>query len=436
MKTTAVFLNRHANTDSSIRPGQAVSFTEKGIEINIAGNDPYFFRKLQKAARSIDQTGIMHPKLESEWSFDEQWTFQMGYLRFQNPGSIHFAKLPAEEMSRFKALTKVWHWLRNAVNAGPSQLPPAELAKRAETLIQEFAGDQYTIKVEKIIGEDLHQRGFVGCYYVGRGSEFPPVLLSIKIYPKGQEQQKVEATMIGKGITFDSGGYIIKSKDGGISYMKADMGGAATVTAAMAFAMSEGIQKPVELVLACAENLVSSTAYRPGDVITYKNGLKVEIINTDAEGRVVLGDGFIKAQEEQPQFILDAATLTGAAKAAVGADYAALFSVDEKLRTRALTIAKDCNEGLWPLPFETWHQEAYPSLVADTLNADVVGSGFAGASSATGFLSRFVEPKQKWLHYDLASAYAVTPNSMWPGGATGLMVRSIAKMFREEVNAL
>lgn len=434
-QATPIVLIRENNKNAALRPSQSVMAQGNGYSIYIAKENPYYYRQIQKAGRTLDQMGLLEISLEGDWTFDEQWALQLGYSRFKNPGKINYANMSSAENSKFAALTQVWNWTRTVINAGPSQLPPLTLATKAEELIREFAKERYTLKIEKIIGEELKEKGFIGCYSVGRGSEFPPVLLSIKIYPKGMEDKKIIGTLIGKGITFDSGGYIIKSRDGGISYMKADMGGAATVTAAMALSLFEGVDQPVELILACAENMVSDKAYRPGDVITYKNGLSIEIVNTDAEGRVVLADGILKAQEENPRFILDAATLTGAAKIAVGGDFCALFSMDTKLRNRALSDAETCHEGLWPLPLELWHQDAFPSLVADAMNADVVASASpANASAAAAFLSRFIKlDEQKWLHYDLANIYFVNPNAMWPGGATGLMIQSIAKTFRQEL---
>ncbi len=435
-KTTPIYLNHDAVQAEGLRPNQLLSFSGEGIHIHLAKSHPYYFRQLQKAGRAVDQLGVLAPALTGQWTFEDQWAFQLGYSRYKNPGHITPAPLPATEAQKFEVLSYIWNWVRTQINTGPSQCPPEVLAESAAALIKEFAADHYSLKIEKIAGEALKQKGFVGCYAVGRASEFPPVLLSIKIYPKGQENQKIKAAVIGKGITFDSGGYVLKPRDGGIGYMKCDMGGAATVTGAVAFSLFEGLHHPIELILCCAENLISGEAYRPGDVLTYKNGLKVEIVNTDAEGRVVLADGFLKAQEEKPELIIDAATLTGAAKVAVGSEYAALFSMDKNLSQQALNCAEACHEGLWPLPLETWHQEAYPSLVADTLNADTGPSaGPAGASSAAGFLSRFVDlPKQKWLHFDLASVYAVSGNGMWPGGATGQMIRTIAALLHKSQN--
>ncbi len=435
-KATAILLNRATNQNKAFRPKQLLSFDTETVTVNIAKDDAYIYRHIQKAGRMIDQLGIAHPTLSGDWSFDEQWAFQLGFARFKNPGTLKLAPMPAEAIKEFEALSAIWNWVRTQINLGPSQCSPSILAKNTVNFIKAF-GKGYTLKVEMIEGEKLKKQGFIGCYAVGRGSEFPPVLLSIKIYPKGQEKEKIKGCLIGKGITFDSGGYILKARDSGIGYMKYDMSGAATVAGAMAFSLFKGLSHPAQIILCCAENLVSSKAYRPGDVLTYKNGLSVEIINTDAEGRVVLADGFLKAQEENPKLIIDAATLTGAAKVAVGNDYAALFSMNEALTNRALKTAKHCHEGLWALPLESWHQEAYPSLVADTMNADLGASAApAAASAAAGFLSRFVDVStQKWLHYDLANAYTPSPNAMWPGGATGLMIRSIAATFQDELTA-
>ena len=197
--------------------------------------------------------------------------------------------------------------------------------------------------------------------------------------------------------------------------------------------MLSGLDEPVELILCCAENAVSGSAYKPGDVIEYKNGVKVEIINTDAEGRVVLADGLIKADSSNIPLIIDAATLTGAAQTAVGKDFCALFSMDEKLRERALKYAAEQKELLWPLPLEDWHRDMIPSLVADTANALTTPTP-GGASLAAGFLSRFLKnPHKGWLHYDLANVYMPDPNQLWSGGATGNMVCTLAKTLLAEL---
>jgi PepB aminopeptidase len=209
--------------------------------------------------------------------------------------------------------------------------------------------------------------------------------------------------------------------------MKCDMGGAATVTGALGLAIMEGLNKRVKLFLCCAENLISGHAYKLGDILTYKNGLTVEIVNTDAEGRLVLADGLIAASETKAPLIIDAATLTGAAVAAVGSDYNALFCMDDKLRADILSWAQQENERTWPLPLESWHQEKCPSNFADTANSrPVKGGGAGGASNAAGFLSRFVDPSC-WAHLDLAAAYNANATNMMPAGGTGQGIRTVAR---------
>lgn len=162
-------------------------------------------------------------------------------------------------------------------------------------------------------GEDLREQGYMGLHTVGRGSERSPVLLALDYNPTGDKEAPVYACLVGKGITFDSGGYSIK-QTAFMDSMKSDMGGAATVTGALAFAITRGLNKRVKLFLCCADNLISGNAFKLGDIITYRNGKKVEVMNTDAEGRLVLADGLIDASAQKPELIIDAATLTGAAK--------------------------------------------------------------------------------------------------------------------------
>jgi len=198
-------------------------------------------------------------------------------------------------------------------------------------------------------------------------------------------------------------------------------------------AISQGLNKRVKLLLCCAENLISGHAYKLGDVLTYKNGLTVEIVNTDAEGRLVLADGLIRATETGAPLIINAATLTGAATVALGNEYHAVFSMDEKARAAMLDAGKAENEGFWPLPIEKFHQDKCPSAFADTANSRAQkGGGAGGASNAAGFLSRFVnEEGTGWVHLDLAAAYHGSATAEMPAGATGIGIRSIARMLQD-----
>ncbi|XNM68278.1 hypothetical protein ACLK2E_14030 [Escherichia coli] len=187
------------------------------------------------------------------------------------------------------------------------------------------------------------EQNYLGLHTVGRGSERPPVLLALDYNPTGDKEAPVYACLVGKGITFDSGGYSIK-QSAFMDSMKSDMGGAATVTGALAFAITRGLNKRVKLYLCCADNLISGNAFKLGDIIHYRNGKTVEIMNTDAEGRLVLAARLIDTSAQKPALIIDAATLTGAAKTALGNDYHALFSFDDALANRLRASAAQAEE--------------------------------------------------------------------------------------------
>uniref|UniRef100_UPI003D0D37B9 aminopeptidase PepB n=1 Tax=Shewanella sp. TaxID=50422 RepID=UPI003D0D37B9 len=279
-------------------------------------------------------------------------------------------------------------------------------------------------------GEALLEEKWIGIHSVGRGSERAPALLELDYNPLG-DAAPVSAALVGKGIPFDSGGYSIKASEGMLG-MKCDMGGAATVTAALGLAIKSGLNKRIKLFLCCAENLISGRAYKLGDILTYKNGVSVEVVNTDAEGRLVLADGLQAACETGAPLVIDAATLTGAAVMAVGTQYNAIFSPSRELINRTQEKASSVAEMVWPLPLDPWHKEMCPSAYADTANSrPVKGGGAGGASNAAGFLWRFVSDDTQWLHMDLASAFADSANGLWAAGATAHGVLTIAELLQD-----
>lgn len=380
------------------------------------------------AARTLDSLNIRRVQLAGDWSFEQQWAFAMSYTRARNAGQISWAD--TDDKSRLEQHYQAMRFTRQLVNDTPEDLSPETLAQRAADWIKELGGDKVT--VDMIVGEDLQKAGWVGIYNVGRGSVRPPVMLEVDYNPTGDADAPVDAVLVGKGITFDSGGYSIKSSEGMLD-MKCDMGGAATVTGALGLGIMQGLQKRVKLLLCCAENLISGHAYKLGDVLTYKNGVSVEIVNTDAEGRLVLADGLIRAEETGAPLIIDAATLTGAAMVALGKDYHGVFSMDDVARDKMLDSARQEGEKFWPLPLEPFHQSRCPSAFAETANStSQKGGGAGGASNAAGFLSRFVNPQGKgWVHLDLAAAYHGAATSQMPVGATAKGIRSIARMLAD-----
>ena len=388
-------------------------------------------RRIQQAGRKLASFGLPALTLSGEgWDLEAQWAFAQGYTSAKNLNGVTWAPLPPADSAELLNRARVASWLRQMTNGTPEEISPLSLAQSAARFISELAPDQ--VRYEIVSGESLRDAGYAGIWNVGRGSNRHPVLLKLDYNPTGDEQAPTRAALVGKGITFDSGGYSLKASEGMLT-MKCDMGGAATVTAGLALAIARGLDKRVQLFLCCAENLVSGHAYKLGDILTYRNGVNVEIVNTDAEGRLVLADGLLDAGATGAPLIIDAATLTGAAITAVGTDYNAVFALDDELRERYLGWAQRENEPHWPLPLEPFHQNNCPSPYADTANSKPIkGGGAGGASNAAGFLSRFVPNEGRgWVHVDLAGAFAATDNGLWGAGATALGVRTIARALLE-----
>ncbi len=236
------------------------------------------------------------------------------------------------------------------------------------------------------------------------------------------------ACLVGKGITFDSGGYSIK-QTAFMDSMKSDMGGAATVTGALAFAITRGLNKRVKLFLCCADNLISGNAFKAGDIITYRNGKKVEVMNTDAEGRLVLADGLIdaSAQRRTGNDHLMRRPWPGG-ETALGNGITRCSVLTMRLPIVCWRVPHK-RQLFWRLPLAEFHRSQLPSNFAE-LNNTGSAAYPAGASTAAGFLSHFVENYQQgWLHIDCSATYRKAPVEQWSAGATGLGVRTIANLL-------
>lgn len=409
------------NAPLSFDAGQAI--------IHLPDNRDLHLRNIKKAARLLESLSVDTLQLQGQWHPEQQWAFAQAFTTVKKQQAIHWCE--DEHKSRLQQQYKAMLFTRNLINRTPEDISPQKLASEVTDWLRELAGDAITART--ITGEALLEAGWAGIYHVGRGSERPPVLLELDYNPGQHNDAPVDAALVGKGITFDSGGYSIKSSEGMLT-MKCDMGGAATVTGGLGLAIMQGLNKRVRLFLCCAENLISGHAYKLGDIITYKNGVTVEVVNTDAEGRLVLADGLMAATETGAPLIMDAATLTGAAVMALGNEYNALFSMDKKLQERVYAHASNENEPAWPLPLEPWHQEMCPSPYADTANSrPMKGGGAGGASNAAGFLARFAPAEGKgWLHMDLAAAFNGNATSTMPAGATAQGIRTIARTLLED----
>jgi len=383
---------------------------------------------IQRTARKLAQMKIPAFKLMGEWEREAQWHFWQGISSAKRMPQIEFANLSSQDQTLLRNQIKTISWAKKIINETPEDLSPITLATQAGEFITQISPELVTYKI--ISGQALKEAELVGIYNVGRGSDREPALLELDFCPKGCENKPPAAALVGKGITFDSGGYSLKSTTGMLP-MKCDMGGAATVAAALALAITDGLKRRVKLYLCCAENLVSGNAYKLGDILKYKNGVTVEVVNTDAEGRLVLADGLILADESKAPVIIDAATLTGAACVALGVDYNALFTMDDEIAHQFAAIAKQEHDPMWRLPLERFHQENCPSDYAVTANSRAVaGGGLGGASNAAGFLSRFVDFENKqWTHFDLAACFQDSSDDLFAAGATGRGIRNIARFL-------
>ncbi|EKP0277466.1 aminopeptidase PepB [Aeromonas sp. MR19] len=411
--------------------GALLSFNDDQvlIHLDLARQEPDALRAIQRAGRRLESTGIKRVKLAGDaWDLERRYAFAQGFYAAKGVRELDLGEQSVADARELDALIKASRWVREVTNGCPEDIYPMSLAESALLLIRGLAGDQVTARITA--GEALREAGHIGIWSVGRGSEREPVLLELDYNPTGDRNAPVVAALVGKGITFDSGGYSMKSSDNMLP-MKSDMGGAAMVTGALALAISRGLKQRVKLILCCAENLVSGHAFKLGDILTYKNGISVEIQNTDAEGRLVLADGLMAASDSGAAYILDAATLTGAAKTALGRDYNAVFALDETEQQRALAAAKAEQEKAWALPLEPWHASQLTSAFAELGNV-ASAEGTAGATTAAAFLSRFVRDEGRgWVHLDLAASYQKSGNDLWATGAKGHGLRTIARWLQE-----
>jgi leucyl aminopeptidase len=274
----------------------------------------------------------------------------------------------------------------------------------------------------------LAEGGFGGIVGVGQGAANPPRLVELVYEPAGAVGKVI---LVGKGITFDSGGLSLKPPDSMIP-MKTDMSGAAAVVAVMSVLAELGIKLAVTGYLAAAENMPSGSAIRPSDVLTMKNGKTVEVLNTDAEGRLVMADALALGAGQEPDAIIDVATLTGACMVALGLKYTGLMSNEQGLADELLEAARLAGEPTWHLPLPEEYADELVSDVADLKN---VGSRWGGALTAGLFLKEFVDGRP-WAHLDIAGPSRAESKSGYnPKGSTGTAVRTLLSWLERRSEA-
>jgi leucyl aminopeptidase len=300
---------------------------------------------------------------------------------------------------------------------------PAELEAAAREVAKSFGA-----KMEVTSGDALSQ-GYPMIAAVGQGAtrERSPRLIELRW---GKENLS-RVAIVGKGVCFDSGGLDIKPASG-MRLMKKDMGGAAHALALAKLIMSERLPVRLHMLIPAVENSVSSASYRPGDVLHSRKGLKVEIDNTDAEGRLVLGDALAKAGEDEPELIIDFATLTGAARVALGPDLPAMFANDDALAASLEDAARTVTDPIWRMPLWDGYDEMLKSDLADLSNA--ADSPMAGAVTAALFLRRFIPQGTPWAHFD-TFAWRPSAKPGRPKGGDAMGLRAALAMLQQRYSS-
>jgi leucyl aminopeptidase len=325
--------------------------------------------------------------------------------------------------------SKAVNFARDLINTPASDLYPAEFVKQGRTAIQSSAVKSPAIKIKIWDEKQLLREKMNAIIDVGKGSQHPPRLMRLEYRPKGS---KAHLVLVGKGITFDTGGYSIKPATGMVT-MKADMSGAAAVVAAILAVAQMKISTRVTAYAVLAENMVSASAQRPSDVIKSYSGKTIEVLNTDAEGRLVLADAITRALEDKPDVLVDIATLTGAASIALGKRTAGAMARADGPRNRIAKAAERAGEQIWGMPIPEELRASLDSDVADIANISKGSDSAGGMLKGAAFLAEFVPEEIDWVHLDIANVAFNdgSPFGYTPGGGTGFGVRTLVALAEE-----
>jgi leucyl aminopeptidase len=373
---------------------------EQALQAEVEGTllGLYTFRKYQHSENNQNGKGVSEIRLLAEDTERERYEH-----------AIHHGCVLAEATN----------FARDLVNEPPNVLTPAELANRAVTMAKQF-GLEYEV-LDKAQIEELHMGGLLG---VSQGSAQPPRFIILRYRGAPQSADKGMA-LVGKGITFDTGGISLKPADR-MDEMKGDMAGAAAVIATM---QAIAVLKPhvnVTGLIATCENMPSGTAYRPGDILRIMDGKTIEIVNTDAEGRLTLADALSYASKEGLSPIVDLATLTGGIVVALGKTMTGLFCNDEQLTDEILAAGRIAGEKFWSMPLDEEYAE---QIKSDIANIKQTGGRAASSVTAAKILEQFVG-NAKWAHMDIAgTSYLDSPKPYQEKGATGVGVRTLTELI-------
>jgi len=303
---------------------------------------------------------------------------------------------------------------RDLINTPSSDMGPEELSQEAAAFAERRGA-----RLRTIVGDALLQENFPLIHAVGRASPRAPRLIDLL----WGDEQAPKVTLVGKGVCFDSGGLDLKNASS-MKLMKKDMGGAAHVLGLASMIIGAGLPVRLRVLIPAVENALSGSAFRPSDVLKSRKGLSVEIGNTDAEGRLILADALTEADREKPDLLIDMATLTGAARTALGPDLPAMFTPHDDLAAGIMAAANEEHDPVWRLPLWKNYRRLLDSKIADINNAS--DSAHAGAITAALFLQEFVSPATQWVHFDI---FAWNPTAR-PGRPEGGEVMAIRALYR------
>jgi len=369
--------------------------------------------------------------LESNWSENQQIQAAIGWglgayrfdffkKDFLEPKKQPLLKVADDQLAQVQAFVDAFTLVRDMVNTPANHMMPEELSE----VVQELA-QQHQAQFSEVVGDELLTENFPAIHAVGRASDHPPRLIklewcsTVKVSQKEQGVELPLITLVGKGVCFDTGGLDLKPSKF-MRNMKKDMGGAAHVLGLAHLIMSFDLPIRLQVLVAAADNAISGDAFRPGDIIDTRAHKTVEIDNTDAEGRLVLCDALTLACETSSSLIIDFATLTGAARVAVGTEIPALFSNSTTLARDIQQASDNTGETLWPLPLHHAYRYQLDSPVADITNCSA--EGYGGAITAALYLNEFVDESIEWAHLDVMAWNNRARNGRPKGGeAMGLL---------------
>lgn len=360
----------------------------------------------------------------------QHYTAALGWLlahyaftryRSNTPASVErFLVIPSDEARTRAQADAAATWIvRDMVNTPAEDMKPSDIEAAACAMANDFGAD-----ISAIVGDDLLTQNFPTIHAVGRAATDAPRLVDMT----WGDVNAPKVTLVGKGVSFDSGGLNIKPGNS-MRLMKKDMGGAAHVLGLAYLIMAAKLPVRLRVLIPTVENAIAGNAFRPGDVITSRKGISIEIGNTDAEGRLILCDALALADEESPDYLIDFATLTGAARVALGPDLAPFYSADDAFAAKTAKAGERLADPIWRMPLYQPYMSMLDSPIADTNN--ITDGGFAGSITAALFLQKFVEKAKSWTHLDVF-AWCPKARPGHPAGGDAFAIRAIFDVLSEQ----